>query len=100
MRYMAFPIRKEKSGPKPRRETELTKRLITWRLSKNLSQTSVAKAAGISVSSLSLNESGRTEPSHDNLTAIVERGLGISMARFYGRLPRLAQSSNNHRTAA
>ena len=86
---MKLSIRKPK-GPKPRRTTELTKRLTTWRRSKNLTMSKVARAAGLSVSALSLTESGRTDPSHDNLTRIVERGLGLSMSRFYGRLPRLA----------
>jgi transcriptional regulator with XRE-family HTH domain len=66
---------------------ELSHRIATWRKVRGLTQTDLAKAAGVTTSAVSLYESGKARPSVAVLDSIVER-LGLTMAKFYGRVPR------------
>lgn len=65
----------------------LSIRIVTWRKVRGLTQAVLAEAAGVTTSSISLYEAGRVEPSQAKLEAIVAR-LGLTMSRFYGRLPK------------
>lgn len=71
---------------------DLGTRIAAWRKFKGLTQQQVAKACGVSVSAVSYWESNETSPSQDHLAEFVEL-LGISMERFYGRVPRSAKAS-------
>lgn len=62
-------------------------RIATWRKAKGLTQGALAEAVGVTTSAVSLWESDSTSPSQVNLEKIVE-ALGLTMARFYGRLPK------------
>ena len=68
---------------------DLHERIKRWRVAKKLSQTQIAEGLGITVSAVSYWEGGgkkRTSPSHENLARLVEF-LGLTIPRFYGRLP-------------
>jgi transcriptional regulator with XRE-family HTH domain len=64
-------------------------RIATWRRARGLTQADLAVAAGVTVSAVSYWEAGKSTPSHAHLEAIVAR-LGLTMAQFYGRLPKQA----------
>jgi transcriptional regulator with XRE-family HTH domain len=66
---------------------DLSIRIAAWRKAKGLSQAALAIAAGVTVSSVSHWETGDWAPSQAHLAAIIDR-MGLSMARFYGRVPR------------
>jgi transcriptional regulator with XRE-family HTH domain len=66
---------------------ELPIRIASWRKARRLSQAEFAAAVGVTVSAVSLWESGKASPSLKRLKVIVDR-LGLTMARFYGRVPR------------
>lgn len=68
---------------------ELPIRIATWRRAKGLTQADLAQAADVTVSAVSLWESGKTSPSHERLAAIVER-MGLTMSGFYGAVPKVA----------
>lgn len=89
IRYME-PIRSPRRKTTPRRKTELARRIATWREAKRLSLADLARAADVTRSAICHYEAGKAEPSHARLTALVVDGLGISMSRFYGPLPRMA----------
>jgi len=71
---------------------DLSVRLAAWRRSKGLTQAALATAvtdlgAPVTGSAVSYWEAGITTPTHANLELVV-RALGLTMARFYGRIPR------------
>lgn len=66
---------------------DLSIRMASWRKARGLKQNAVANACKVSVSAVSLWESGGARPSQQHLEAFVEL-LGIGMARFYGRVPK------------
>jgi transcriptional regulator with XRE-family HTH domain len=70
---------------------ELSHRILSWRRLRNLPQSALAEAAGVTVSAISRIERGRNGPSQAVLNAIVER-LGLDMAKFYGRIPKLPRA--------
>lgn len=57
-----------------------------------MTQRALAEAAGVTISAVSLWESGGTTPSQDHLAKVVE-ALGLTMARFYGRVPRRREAA-------
>ena len=66
-------------------------RIKTWRTAKGLTQRQLAKKIGISTTAVHYweREDGlRTSPKERHLTAAVA-AFGISMERFYGRLPKV-----------
>lgn len=69
------------------RNVDLPIRIASWRRAKGLTQREIATAAGVGVSAVSMWETGQTSPSSAHLQAVVAK-LGISMARFYGRVPK------------
>lgn len=82
--------RGKRRKPTPRRTTDLSTRLATWRRAKGLSLGRMADAGKVTTSAICHYEAGKAEPQHARLIALVTKGLGISMSRFYGPLPRLA----------
>jgi transcriptional regulator with XRE-family HTH domain len=66
---------------------ELSARILGWRRLRNLPQSALAEAAGVTVSAISRIECGHNGPSQAVLSAIVSR-LGLDMAKFYGRIPK------------
>lgn len=68
---------------------DLAIRIASWRKARGLTQPALASAAGVSVSAVSLWEAGKSSPSQEHLQAIVDL-FGLTMARFYGRVPRRA----------
>lgn len=68
---------------------ELGERISSWRRAKKLTQRQVAERADLAVSSVSQIEGGKQTPSQKALAAIVE-ALGLTMAEFYGRVPKRA----------
>lgn len=71
---------------------DLGVRIATWRSHKKLTQQALADAADVTVSAVSYWESGDTSPSQDHLEAVV-KALGLTMERFYGRVPGSARAS-------
>jgi len=67
----------------------LGRRIFSWRKSLDLTQQDLADACGITVSAVSLWESGETQPSQKHLQSIVKL-FGLTMERFYGRAPKRA----------
>ena len=66
---------------------DLPIRIAAWRSAKRLTQRALAEAAGVTVSAVSLWESGDATPSQAHLAKVVET-FGLTMQRFYGRMPR------------
>lgn len=77
---------------------DLAIRIATWRKHKRLAQRELAVAADVSTSAVCLWETGRCSPSQRHIEAVVG-ALGVTMARFYGRLPRLPKSPPRERAA-
>lgn len=74
---------------------ELGERIKRWREAKGLTQRDLAEAAGISVSAVCLWETEgdrKTTPQIEHLNKVVEV-LGISMERFFGRIPKAKAAS-------
>lgn len=67
---------------------ELGARIAHWIAYREISQAELAKAVDVSTSAVSLWVSGKASPSQANLAKIVEK-LDVTMARFYGPLPKL-----------
>lgn len=65
---------------------ELGERIAAWRAFKGMSQRELARRLKISHPAISQWEDGSTKPTQDNLAKIVDE-FGISMERFYGRVP-------------
>ena len=65
---------------------DLGTRIAQWRRARGLTQRDLANAVGVSVSAVSYWESNTHPPSQKHLDAIV-RALGLTMERFYGRIP-------------
>jgi transcriptional regulator with XRE-family HTH domain len=66
----------------------LHERLVAWREYKGLLQKTVAERTGISPAGLSKIETGQVNPAYATLEKLVTRGLELSLARFYGRVPK------------
>lgn len=68
---------------------ELGARMAAWRKHKGLTQLQVAQACDppVTVAAVSYWESNDTSPSQAHLRDFVKL-LGITMERFYGRVPR------------
>lgn len=71
---------------------ELGERIKLWRKARGLTQQDLADACEITVSAVSLWESGGSTPSQRHLTQIVDL-FGVSMERFYGRAPKVRAAS-------
>lgn len=67
-------------------KNDLPARLRAWRIHRAQSQRALADAVGVSVGAVSHWEAGRSSPTHDNVRAVAA-ALGLSLSRFYGRLP-------------
>jgi transcriptional regulator with XRE-family HTH domain len=61
-------------------------RLARWREAKGWTQQELADRIGVSRTAVTQWESGRTTPTANNLAAVASI-LGVSMERFYGRVP-------------
>lgn len=67
-------------------------RIASWRKAKGLTRLDLAKAVGVSAAAVYQWEGtgeSKTSPSQAHLELVVET-LGLSMERFYGRLPKKA----------
>lgn len=67
-------------------------RIAHWRRARKLTQWDLAKKIGVTQSAIHHWESegdDRTQPSVANLEKVV-KALGLTMERFYGRLPKVA----------
>ncbi len=74
---------------------DLASRIASWRKLKGLSQRELAEAVGVSAAAVYQWEGtgeSQTSPSQANLEALVE-ALGLTMARFYGKLPKEVKAS-------
>jgi transcriptional regulator with XRE-family HTH domain len=67
-------------------------RLATWRAYYKLTLQVVADRAHVNASTVCQAETGAREPRQATLRAIVERGLRITVPKFYGRLPKIRPS--------
>ena len=64
-------------------------RIAAWRKAKNLTQRELAEAVGVSPAAVYQWEGTgetKTAPSHKHLEAVAA-ALGITLERFYGRVP-------------
>lgn len=61
--------------------------MVSWRKAKNLTQRDIADACDVGVPAVSQWETGKSTPSQAHLAAAVAR-MGLTMARFYGRVPK------------
>lgn len=68
---------------------DLPIRIASWRRAKGLTQRDIATACGVGTPAVSMWETGASTPSPRHLAAAVAR-LGLTMAKFYGRVPRVA----------
>lgn len=71
---------------------DLSTRIAAWRKAKGVSQRELAVAVGVSVAAVYQWEGtgeSRTSPSQAHLAKLVE-ALGLTMERFYGRLPKVS----------
>lgn len=68
---------------------ELSERIAKWRQVKGVSQQELAHSLGVTPAAVYQWEAGTTKPSTTNLEALVE-ALGLTMVKFYGRVPRRA----------
>lgn len=68
---------------------DLGSRITAWRKQRDLTQVELAERAGVSPSAICQWESPKYKaaPSQASLEAIVA-ALGLTMERFYGRVPR------------
>lgn len=66
-------------------------RLLTWRTYRDLSLKEVAARCGVTPQAISLGERGERDLRIGTLQPIVEKGLGISLARFFGNLPKITR---------
>jgi transcriptional regulator with XRE-family HTH domain len=71
---------------------ELHSRIAAWRKALGLPQRKLATAAGVSVSAVSLWESGGASPSQKHLDAIVQKAMKLTMGQFYGPVPKSKKS--------
>lgn len=73
---------------------DLGTRIAAWRRAKGYSQTQLAEKIGVTVAAVSYWEGGekQTSPTHEHLEAVVA-ALGITMERFYGRIPAAKKAS-------
>lgn len=71
-------------------------RIAHWRKAKGWSQAQLAKAVGVSAAAVYQWEGSekieKTTPSSAHVEKVAS-ALGITMAQFYGRLPKLAKAS-------
>mgnify|MGYP001566014088 CR=1 FL=1 len=65
---------------------DIGSRIATWRTAKGLTRRELAEAIGITPPAVYQWEDGTTMPSTTNLAAVAD-ALGLTMAKFYGRLP-------------
>jgi transcriptional regulator with XRE-family HTH domain len=65
---------------------DLGARLAAWRRSKGISQRDLAKSLGITHAAISQWEDGATQPTQENLAKVVDL-FGLTMEKFYGRIP-------------
>lgn len=68
---------------------DLPIRIAAWRSLRGLPMRVLAEACDVTVSAVSHWESGKATPSPKHLATIVVDVFGITMQRFYGRIPRL-----------
>lgn len=69
------------------RNMELGSRIAAWRHFKGLQQKELAEAVGVTAGAVSQWESGTFVPTHTNIAAVCD-ALGITMERFFGRVPK------------
>lgn len=68
-------------------EEDFGKRLAAWSEQLGIPRRQLAEAGGVDVSTISRYESGLLDPAISVVRAIILKGLGISVERFWGRLP-------------
>jgi transcriptional regulator with XRE-family HTH domain len=66
-------------------------RIAAWRDTKGLTQHDLAERVGVTYAAVYQWETHRTTPTLAMLSKIV-KALGVSLERFYGRLPKKAAS--------
>jgi transcriptional regulator with XRE-family HTH domain len=66
---------------------ELGERIAAWRKAKGLTQREVAETVGVTPAAIYQWEDGTTKPGLSHLENFVQL-LGITMERFYGRVPK------------
>jgi transcriptional regulator with XRE-family HTH domain len=66
---------------------DLPGRITRWREDRKLSKASLSRAVGVTRAAVSHWEAGDATPSLETLAKIVD-ALGISMADFWGAVPR------------
>ena len=74
---------------------DLPIRLLTWRTYRDLSLQQLSARCGVTPQAISLGERGERDLRLGTLYPIVERGLGISLARFFGNLPKVTKPLTN-----
>jgi len=62
---------------------ELSIRIARWRKARGLSLAKLANAAGTTAPAIAHIEHGRAQPSIRMLEAVVTKGLGETLSRFY-----------------
>jgi transcriptional regulator with XRE-family HTH domain len=65
---------------------DLGERIAAWRKAKGLTQRQLAAIVEVTHAAVGQWESGKTSPLQEHLDAIVKH-LGITMEKFYGRVP-------------
>lgn len=71
---------------------DLGKRIAAWRALRGMTREELAELVGVSVAAVYQWEGtgdSKTRPATDNLERIAE-AFGVSLAEFFGRLPRKA----------
>ncbi len=73
---------------------DLASRIAAWRKLKGLTQRELAEAVGVSAAAVYQWEGtgeSKTSPSQPHLEALVD-ALGLTMEKFYGRIPKSIES--------
>ncbi len=65
---------------------DLSERIKAWLGHEGMRVTDLAKSVGVTWESAYQWTTGKTQPTHENLEAIVG-ALGLSLAQFYGPVP-------------
>lgn len=71
---------------------DLGARIDGWRKARGMTQLELAKRAGRSRAAISYYVRGQETPSHKALCDIVD-ALGLTMERFYGRIPKAKRAA-------
>lgn len=71
---------------------DLGNRIAAWLKAVGMSQRQLAIKLGLSPGAVNAWVKNHAAPTHSNMIAIVE-ALGVSMERFYGRVPKKAKAA-------